>query len=66
MIQLDMIRFHLKEWGSLTSWDAIMRYRCTRLSEYIRQLREEGLDIYSEWATDGKKRWVNYRLRKEK
>ena len=29
----------LKEQGSITTWDAFTELGCTRLSEYIRQLR---------------------------
>ena len=32
---------YLKENGSITSWEAIKELGCTRLSEYIRQLRYE-------------------------
>ena len=66
MTQQDMIRTHLKEHGNISSWEAITTYHITRLSEMIRLLREEGMDIFSEWTTDGRKHWVNYRLRKEK
>jgi hypothetical protein len=61
--QKTKISLHLKMYGNISSWEAIQNYRITRLSEYIRQLREDGLDIFSEWVTDGKKHWVNYRLR---
>ena len=30
---------YLKENGKITTWDAFERLGCTRLSEYIRQLR---------------------------
>ena len=39
---------HLIQFGSITSWEAIMDYGCTRLSEYIRQIRED-IDIDDEW-----------------
>ena len=45
LTQLAKIRTHLNVKGSITSWDAIMFYRITRLSEYIRILRVEGMDI---------------------
>ena len=60
--QLDQIRQHLKEHGHITSWDAIQAYRMTRLSEYIRQLREEGWQITSEWEHNETRRWVKYVL----
>lgn len=44
----DRILRHLQQYGSITSWEAIMEYGCTRLSEYIRQLRIDN-NIISEW-----------------
>ena len=38
----------LKEQGSITTWEAFTELGCTRLSEYIRQLRLE-YDIKDEW-----------------
>lgn len=35
--------------GSITSWEAIKELGCTRLSEYIRQLRYLNYNIKSEW-----------------
>lgn len=37
----DRILQYLKENGSITTWEAFTKLRCTRLSEYIRQLRME-------------------------
>lgn len=39
--QLQIIRAHLKRYGSITNWEAINKYRITRLSEYIRVLRHD-------------------------
>lgn len=63
MSQIDQIHTHLVNHGSISSWEAISEYRITRVAEYIRQLREMGLDIKSEWKSniDGK-RWVEYIL----
>ena len=38
---------HLKEYGSITSWEAIKEYGCTRLSDDIFHLRKKGYDIES-------------------
>lgn len=38
---------HLKEFGSITSWEAIKEYGCTRLSDAIFHLRKKGYDIES-------------------
>ena len=48
MKQRDRILRHLKDYGSITTLEAIREYGCTRLSEYIRQLRSE-FKIRSEW-----------------
>ncbi len=63
---------HLLKFGTITTWEAIRDYGCTRISEYIRQLRadghliinvtEKGTNRYGE-----KTNWVRYTLeRKEK
>ena len=39
---------HLQEFGSITSWEAIMEYGCTRLSQYIYLLRKKGFVIEDE------------------
>jgi hypothetical protein len=48
MKQYDLILNHLKEHGTITTWEAIQEYGVTRLSEYIRQLRED-YKIEDEW-----------------
>lgn len=63
--QLDQIHTHLVNHGSISSWQAISEYRITRVAEYIRQLREMGLDIKSEWKSKDNKRWVEYILEKK-
>lgn len=49
MTHKDRILRHLLDYGHITSMEAIMEYGCTRLSEYIRQLKLEGYNIKSEW-----------------
>ena len=39
---------HLQDYGSITSWEAIQEYGCTRLSHYIWLLKKEGYEITSE------------------
>lgn len=58
--QKDQVHSHLVNFGNITSWEAIMKYRITRLSEYIRDLRSDGLDIVSTWEEKDGKRWVRY------
>lgn len=40
--QMAKIREHLRKHRSITSWDAIQLYGCTRLSDKIFQLRNKG------------------------
>ena len=43
--QNDKIQAWLEDGRSITSWDAIMMWGCTRLASRIHDLRERGLDI---------------------
>ena len=38
----EIILKHLQTYGSITSLEAIYKYKCTRLSHYILLLRKEG------------------------
>lgn len=53
---------YLKEHGSITSWDAIMNHRNTRLSESILLLRNQGYKIDTQWETKNGKRYGRYVL----
>ena len=44
----DIILKHLEENGHITSFEAFERYGCTRLSQYIYLLRNDGYSIKSE------------------
>ena len=45
--QSDAILWHLKNYGSITSYEAIKEYGATRLSAIIFNHRKEGYDIDS-------------------
>ena len=45
----DRILNHLQTCGSITTWEAIKEYGCTRLSHYIWVLRNQNYDIKDEW-----------------
>jgi len=49
MKQYDLILNHLKEHGTITTWEAIQEYGVTRLSEFIRQIRQN-YNITDEWV----------------
>lgn len=41
---------YMKEFGSITTFNAFTDLGCTRLSEYIRQIRRD-YDVKDEWVT---------------
>ena len=65
--QLNEIKQHLLWYDTITSWEAIEKYRITRLSAIIHTLRHEGgMNITStdKRDVDGKN-WVEYKLVRE-
>lgn len=48
MTKTQKILNHLRENGSITSWEAIQNYGATRLSAIIFNLRKKGIEIKSE------------------
>ena len=71
MTQTEKILQCLKEQGSITSMEAYERFGCTRLSARIKDLRDEGHSIASDWETgenrDGVKvTYARYRLAEKK
>jgi hypothetical protein len=53
---------HLIVHGDITSLEAIKLYWATRLSSIIFRLKEKGYKIESIQETDGKSRYVRYKL----
>jgi hypothetical protein len=47
----DRILYHLQNYGSITSWEAIKEYGVTRISAIIYNLREEGYSIETCYET---------------
>ena len=47
MTQRQQVLRHLQENGSITSWEAIMKFHATRLSGIIYSLRKGGYPIVS-------------------
>ena len=41
----ERILRHLRDYGTITSWEAIQEYGCTRLSGYIYLLKKDGYTI---------------------
>ncbi len=49
MTQKEKVLKHLQKYGNIDTWTCFKKYRITRLSEYIRELRVEGYNIESHW-----------------
>ena len=67
MTQEQRILKHLKENGSITSWEAIMEYGITRISARIFELRKQGYKITNERISTKNRygdnvSYVNYKL----
>ena len=52
--QKEIIKQHLFKHNSITSWEAITKYKITRLSAHILSLRDEGLNIISTYKRNPK------------
>ena len=57
------IKKHLLSYGHIDTWTAISKYRATRLSSIIYNLRADGYDIESVWVEKKRQpRFVSYTL----
>lgn len=48
----ELVKKHLLKRGKITSWEAITKFKATRLSDIIWKLRGRGYSIDSEWVTN--------------
>jgi hypothetical protein len=63
MNQREQILHYLKQGNKLTSWEAIHKFRATRLSAIIYNLKKNGYDIIAVMQTaDNGKRYAEYTL----
>lgn len=69
MTQKEMVLNHLKKHGAITSWEAIMEYGITRLSDVIFRLRKDGYKIITKTIVKKKGErtitFAEYRLRND-
>ena len=56
---------HLKKNKTITSWEAIKMFRCTRLADRIFVLKEEGHSIITRMVTENGSTFAEYTLIKE-
>lgn len=62
--KMRMVTNHLEVYGNITSWEAIKKYKATRLSAIIFRLRRRGYDIVSIREKNDKSNWVRYYFNK--
>lgn len=60
--QADTILEHLMVHGSITSWEAIQKYRITRLSAVIYDLKKMGYRIRTDFESNEETHWARYTL----
>jgi hypothetical protein len=63
--QKVQIKEHLLKFKKITTIQAFSKYQITRISEYIRILREEGLEIKTIWTEKNGKRFGIYTLKED-
>ena len=65
--QIDSIREHLIKGGTITPLEALHYYGCFRLASVINRLREEGMDIITNfvenYSDDEVKKYAEYHIR---
>lgn len=65
MSKTNQVLMHLQK-KPITSWEAIMQYRVTRLADVVFRLKEKGHNIVTRMIDDGEVRFARYYLIKEK
>jgi len=62
MSQTQAILDYLKKGNTITSWECIHKFRCTRLSARIYDLRDQGYNIITNNITENGKTFAEYTL----
>jgi hypothetical protein len=65
MSKSNQVLMHLQK-KPITSWEAITKYRVTRLADVIFRLKKQGHNIVTWMVDDGEVRFARYYLVKEK
>lgn len=63
MSKTQQVLIHLQK-KPITSWEAIVLFKATRLADIIFKLRGRGFNISTELVEDGSVRYARYRLSK--
>lgn len=64
--QTVLIRKHLESGKTITPLEALSMYGCLRLGARIYDLRQDGLPVKTEIKRNGRKRFAEYSLLKQK
>lgn len=64
MSQTETILAHLQAGGSITPIDALREFGIFRLAARIKDIRDEGHAVQTDWETDGVKKWARYSLKR--
>jgi hypothetical protein len=63
MSKIEQVKKHLLKYKQITSWEAIQKYKATRLASIIYDLKEQGIIIKTEMVY---KNGINYAIYKIK
>ena len=61
--QNEKIKAYLNKGKSITPMDALNKFGCFRLSARIKNLRDEGLKISTNYVTKGNKTFASYSVK---
>jgi hypothetical protein len=61
--QNEQIKAYLNKGKSITPMDALNKFGCFRLSARIKNLRDEGLKIATNYVTKGNKTFASYSVK---
>ena len=60
----ELVKEHLLKRGKITSWEAITKFRATRLSDIIYKMRKRGYAVGGKWVRYNRQRYMVYTLEK--
>ena len=64
MTQSEQVKLHLEEYNTITSWEAIQKFKATRLSDIIYRLKKEGhnISVVKKYNRETETNFAEYRL----
>lgn len=61
MTQQDQVLNHINTYGSITPLEALTRYGIMRLAARVKDLKDAGVNIYTEMKVHDGRRYASYR-----